>query len=401
MSDHEPYGVDHGSHDDDSFLGGTTGATSGGSAGAGRRRGRKRRSGCLPVLIVLALVAAGGFFLIRSIDLKNPFASDEAKDFSGPGSGEVVFTVSTGDSISAMGQNLQELGVVASSKAYVEAAEADTASRGISEGVYQLKKKMKAADVVDLLVSGRTQGTSFTFTSGKWVSEVVALLAKDTGVSRGQYQAALDDPDALGLPAQAEGDVEGYLSPGSYTFFPGDDATAILSAMVSRTKQTLGKVGVASAAKRLDYSPHDLVTIASLIEAEGSLLDEKGKAKIARVIYNRLENPTAETIGRLQLDATVNFARKERVAVLSQDQIDEVADSPYNTYTQSGLPPGPISTPSRAALQAASKPATGDWLYYVTVDLGTGETKFAETYDEFLVLKQELRDYCANESDSC
>ena len=171
--------------------------------------------------------------------------------------------------------------------------------------------------------------------------------------------------------------------------------------MVSRTKQTLGTLGVASAAKRLDYSAHDLVTIASLIEAEGSLLDEKGKAKIARVIYNRLENPTADTIGRLQLDATVNFARKKRVAVLTQTQIDEVADSPYNTYTKEGLPPGPIATPSRAALEAATKPAQGDWLYYVTVNLGTGETKFAETYAEFLELKQELRDYCANESDRC
>jgi UPF0755 protein len=400
MSDHEPYGVDHGSHDD-SLLPGASQEGPDGSRAGGRRRGRKRRSGCLPVLLVLAVVAAAGFFLVRSIDVKNPFASDDPEDYAGPGTGQVTFTVSTGDSISAMGTNLEELGVVASREAYVQAAGADTASRNIGEGVYKLKKEMKAADVVDLLVSGKTAGTSFTFTSGKTTDEVLDLLAKSTGVSRKKYDTALADRAAIGLPKAADDNAEGYLAPGSYTFFPGDDATTILSAMVARTEQTLKKLDVEAAAERLDYDEHDLVTVASLVEAEGSLLDEKGKAKIARVIYNRLENPGAGTVGFLQLDATVNYALGEKFARLTTEQIESVADSPYNTYKQKGLPPGPIGTPSKGALEAAFEPAKGDWFYYVTVNLETGETKFAETNEEFLELKGELDDYCANESDSC
>ncbi|MDO9381170.1 MAG: endolytic transglycosylase MltG [Nocardioidaceae bacterium] len=358
----------------------------------GRRRG-KRRSGCVPILLVLAVIAAAGYFFVRSLDVSNPFAS-EAEDFSGPGSGSVAFQVAGGDSISTMAGNLENLGVVASADAYVEAAEADDTSRGIREGVYRLKKEMKAADVVDLLVSGTTKGTSFTFTSGKTVDEVLALLVKDTEVGRRQYDAALADTAAIGLPEAAEGSAEGYLSPGSYTFFPDDDATSILKAMVTRTIETLEEADLAGASERLGYDQHDLLTIASLVEAEGSLLDAQGKAKIARVIYNRLADPTSETIGRLQLDATVNFARGEKVAVPTQAQIDEVADSPYNTYTNAGLPPGPIATPSKAALTAATKPAKGPWLYYATVDLETGETKFATTYSAFLQLKDELDAYC-------
>lgn len=369
-------------------------------SGGGHRRAKRRRSGCLPMLVVLVVVVIAGVVLVPKIDLKNPFASD-AEDFAGPGSGAAVLTVAGGDTISTMARNLEELGVVASQEAYVAAAEDNDASRTIGEGVYRLKKEMKAADVVTLLVSGTTKGTSFTFTSGKTVDEILTLLAKDTDIGRKQFDAAVAKPDAIGLPSAAEGSAEGYLSPGSYTFFPEDDATTILSAMVARTVETLGEVDLAAATERLGFDEHDLLTIASLVEAEGSLLGEEGKAKIARVIYNRLANPTNETIGRLQLDATVNYALGEKVAVPTQAQIDSVADSPYNTYTVAGLPPGPIATPSVASLTAATKPVKGPWLYYATVDLESGETKFAVTYDEFLALKAELRAYCDDNPARC
>lgn len=366
----------------------------------GGRRRRRKRSGCLPMILVLAVLVGGGYFLVSTIDISNPFASD-AEDFEGPGTGTAMFTVSGGDSIRRMGQNLEDLGVVASADAYVEAAEDTEGASGIREGVYRVQKEMKASDVVTLLVGGTTRGSSFTFTSGKTVDEIVTLLAEDTDIGRAQYETVLDAPESIGLPASAEGNAEGYLSPGSYTFFPDDDATTILSAMVARTVQTLAENDLAAASERLGYSEHDLVTVASLIETEGSLLDEQGKAKIARVIYNRLADPTAETVGRLQLDATVNYARGEKVAVPTQAQIDEVADSPYNTYTNAGLPPGPIATPSNAALQAAVAPADGPWFYYVTVNLDSGQTKFAVDYDEFLDLKGELREYCDTQSDRC
>jgi UPF0755 protein len=355
------------------------------------------------VLLVLLLVGAGGFWLVRSIDLDNPLSGAAApEDFPGPGAGSVTFTVRSGDSLGVMGRGLEELGVVASAQAYVDAAGADPGAGGIREGVYRLREEMAAADVVELLRSGDTRGGSFTFTAGKTVDEVVDLLARDTDVRRRELEAALARPDAIGLPADAAGDVEGYLAPGTYTFFPDDDARSILSAMVARSVEGFAEVDLAGAGERLGYTQQELLTVASLIEAEGSVLGLRDKARIARVIYNRLEveegNPSA---GFLGLDATIDFIYGDKVARRTFAEIDAVADNPYNTYRQAGLPPGPIATPGTEALEAAIEPADGPWFYYATVNLRTAETKFAVTPEEAQQLVDELDAYCDTQSDRC
>jgi UPF0755 protein len=136
-----------------------------------------------------------------------------------------------------------------------------------------------------------------------------------------------------------------------------------------------------------------------MIEAEGR---GKYRSKISRVIYNRLEIDPNPAAGFLQIDATVNYALgRPGPAVLTQAEIDSVADSPYNTYTQKGLPPGPIEAPGDDSIQAALHPADGPWFFYVTVNLKTGETKFTDSYDEFLQFKQELQQYCDTQSERC
>lgn len=369
---------------------------------AGHRRGR-RRGGCLPILVVLLIVAVGGWFGLRTIDVGNPFSglTGDAEDFPDGEAGDpVVFTVSAGDSIATMARSLEDLGVVASADAYVQAAEGDDSARGIREGVYELRERLPAADVVELLSSGATRGASYTFTAGKTVEEIVTLLADDTDVPRRQFEAALERPASIGLPAEADGDAEGYLAPGSYVFFPSDDATSILSAMVERSVEEFDRVGLARAAARGPFSERELLIIASLVQAEGSLLDQRGKGKIARVIYNRLADP-GETAGRLEIDATIDYIYGDKVARRTNDQIAAVADNPYNTYEQQGLPPGPIATPSESALRAAMDPVEGPWYFYVTVNLRTGETKFAVTYAESLDLVDELNEYCDTQSDRC
>jgi UPF0755 protein len=116
-----------------------------------------------------------------------------------------------------------------------------------------------------------------------------------------------------------------------------------------------------------------------------------------------LDNPgNGITNGLLQIDATVNYALgKAGIARLTQEEIDSVEDHPYNTYSQPGLPPGPIEAPGQAAMEAALNPEDGDWLFYVTVNLATGETKFASTEAEFLEYKAELDEYCETQSDRC
>ena len=171
----------------------------------------------------------------------------------------------------------------------------------------------------------------------------------------------------------------------------------MLEMMVDRWRQSAEENDLVANAGKLGYKPAEIMTIASLIEAEGRGGD---MPKIARVIYNRLENPgTAGTVGKLQIDASVNYGLGQKLGVaLTSEQLAQ--DTPYNTYTREGLPPTPIEAPGDAAIAAALNPADGDWYYYVTVNLATGETKFAATPEEFATYKAEYQEYCQT-SDAC
>ncbi|MBS45842.1 MAG: aminodeoxychorismate lyase [Nocardioides sp.] len=374
----------------------------------GHRRRRRRGSGCLPILLVLLLVGGGGYVAWQQLDVGNPldrlsdYLNDTAEDYAGPGEGRVVFEVSEGDTIAEMGRNLVADDVVASVQAFTEAAAArDEESRGIQVGFYQLQRQMAARDVVDVLVDpANLVADVVTVPEGLTVDQIVDVLAKNTDYGKKAFRKALRKPERLGLPDYADGEAEGYLFPATYSYGPNASALDMLTAMVDRWRQAADDAGLEDAADELGYTPHELMTVASLVQAEGRGDD---MPKVARVIYNRLENPgTAGTVGLLQIDAAVNYALGQSpIARLTTDQIESVADSPYNTYTQTGLPPGPIEAPGDEAIAAAANPEEGDWYYYVTVNLATGETKFAETPEEFSQFRAELDQYCATQSDRC
>ena len=206
---------------------------------------------------------------------------------------------------------------------------------------------MAAADVVEILVDpSNIVKATVTIPEGLRVEETVAILAKKTDFSKADFNKVLDEPGKLGLPDYANGNPEGYLFPATYDFGPDATPESMLKAMVTRWRQAADDADLEDAAADLGYTPQELMTVASLVQAEGRGDD---MPKIARVIYNRLENPdNGITNGLLQIDATVNYALdRAGVARLTQDEIDSVADSPYNTYTQPGLPPGPIESPGR------------------------------------------------------
>jgi UPF0755 protein len=256
---------------------------------------------------------------------------------------------------------------------------------------------MRAQDALAVLVDPKNiVTTSVAIPEGLRVVDIVDALVKKTSFKKGEFQKALKDP-AIGLPAYAKGNPEGYLFPATYAFGPKAKPVDMIKAMVDRWKQAAKQNDLEARAAALGYTPAQMMTIASLVQAEGRGDD---MPKIARVIYNRLEGPGDKqgTNGRLQIDATVNYAlgRKGVATVTTAETTG--TDSPYNTYLNPGLPPGPIEAPGDAAIQAATHPAEGDWYYYVTVNLKTGETKFAKTYDEFLTYKKELQDYCDHES---
>jgi peptidoglycan lytic transglycosylase G len=362
----------------------------------GSRKKKRGFSGCLAVIVAMVVVLGGAYFLgTKGFHyLKDHLSS--APDYPGPGHGQVLFEVQEGDSTSTIGLHLKEQGVVESVDAFVAAADGHT---GIQVGYYQLKKQMSADDAFKILSDPKNLVTdTVTIPEGLRAVDIVAILADQTKYPASAFETALKDGSALGLPAYARGNPEGYLFPSTYGFGPKEKPADMLKDMVDRWKQAAQEDGLVSGSTKLGRTPAQIMTIASLIQAEGRGSD---MPKVARVIYNRLDGPGDQqgTNGLLQIDATVNYAlhRKGVVAVTTDDTH---VDSPYNTYAHPGLPPGPINSPGDEAIKAALHPASGDWYYYVTVNLATGETKFGKTYQDFLDLKQEYAQYCTT-SDRC
>jgi UPF0755 protein len=360
----------------------------------GARKKKRGVSGCLAVLVALAVVV-GGAYVVGTTGfhyLKDHLS--HAPDYRGPGHGKVLFEVKQGDSVGTIGRNLKAAGVVASVDAFVDASHGD---QGIQVGFYQLRRRMSADDAYKVLKNpDHIIKDTVTIPEGLRVDDVVAILARRTKYSEHDFDKALENTSALGLPAYANGNPEGYLFPSTYPFGPTEKPVDMLKDMVDRWKQAAREDDLVAGAEKVGRSPAEVMTIASLIQAEGRGSD---MPKVSRVIYNRLDGPGDQqgTNGRLQIDATVNYAL-DRTGVVAVTEEDTHVDSPYNTYLHPGLPPGPIDSPGDDAIKAALHPAEGPWYYYLTVNLRTGETKFGRTYQDFLEFRQEYAQYCTTSS---
>lgn len=362
--------------------------------GARKKRGRSI-PGCLAALVALALIVGGGYIAVTkgAEFIKEQFSS--TPDYPGPGKGKVSFQIAEGDTGGAIGRKLKSAGVVESVDAFLEAA---GDFNGYQVGYYKLKKEMRAADAFEILSNpDKLIKTAVTIPEGLRLTDILDLLATRTDFSRAQFEKALKSPAKLGLPDYANGSAEGYLFPSTYDVTPDSTPASVLKMMIDKWQAVAEDTDLEAKASALGVTPGELMTIASLVEAEG-----RGDytPKIAQVIYNRLDTEGYPTFGKLQIDATVNYALNRSLVAIPTLE-DTKVDSPYNTYAYPGLPPGPIEAPGEAAIQAALDPEPGDWLFYVTVNLKTGETKFTESYDEFLSFKAELQEYCDTQSDRC
>jgi UPF0755 protein len=181
------------------------------------------------------------------------------------------------------------------------------------------------------------------------------------------YQRALASPGALGLPSYAGNNPEGYLWPATYEVQPNATATTVLQAMVNRFNQEAVSINLTTAATQAHLSPGQLITMASLLQAEGGRISDY--PKIERVILNRLAANMP-----LQFDSTVFYGLHQFGTAATDQQI--AIETPYNTYKNKGLPPGPIDSPGNAAIEAALHPAPGNWLYFVARN---GVTTFSNT----------------------
>lgn len=350
-------------------------------AGRHRKQRRKRTVRTLVAVVVgLALVAAAAVWAYPTV--KDMFASSP-EDYSGPGSGEVLVEIPSGASGTDIGDILLDAGVVASTEAFTAAFNDNPDSASIQAGTYRLMEEMKASDAVSaLLDSANRAEVTITVPEGFYASQIYERIATTFDIPQEDVEAAAADTEAIGLPEEAGGQIEGWLAPATYPFAPSATATEILAAMVAQTVSNLEEAGVAS------DQWQTVLTKASIVEREG--LPEY-YAQIARVIDNRLADTSGATNGYLQMDATVNYGLGKSGGVPTEAELAE--DTPYNTYLHAGLPPTPIGSPSLEAIEAVLNPAEGDWIYFTTVNLDTGETKFASTLAEHQQNVEELKQW--------
>ncbi|MGW1397749.1 endolytic transglycosylase MltG [Streptomyces sp. NPDC002405] len=364
-----------------------------GRGGKGKGKDKKRRSGCACLVVALVFVGGGAGVVYYGYQFyQNRFGA--APDYAGDGINEMVTVeIPKGAGGYDIGRALKAAGVVKSVDAFVAAQSKNRNGDRIQAGAYLLKKQMSAASAITMMLDPKSQ-SNVLVKPGERNALVYEDIDKQLELAAGTTQkiAAKQYKD-LGLPkwAQNNGQIkdplEGFLYPGTYAAAKGMKPEAVLKEMVKRADEAYIRYKLADKAKELNLDdPFQLVTVASLVQAEGKTHDDF--RKMAEVIYNRLKPTNTETNQLLQFDSTFNYLKGQSNIHISEKEINSNQD-PYNTYTHKGLPPGPIGSPGDDALKAALNPTQDGWIYFVATD-GLHKTEFAKTYAEFLKLKDKF-----------
>ena len=359
-----------------------------------RRPKKKRRTGCLVALIIVLVIvgglAAGGVWAWNTYGdkISEAMGWGEPKDWeAGIATGEVFVTIKDGDTGGPVSTALFEAGVTKTEDVFYDYIVDENLAVTFYPGVYRLQEKMTAEAALAALKddANKLENTVSVAEGGTIISSLPGM-AETLGIPLEDFEAAVADPAAYGVTAQS---LEGWLFPAIYTFDPEVTATQVIQKMVDRTRQSLTDHGVPEA------DAERVLTIASIIQREGRLDDF---AKVSRVIQNRLDIDML-----LQMDSTAQYgygSLHEGVVSSSAEALED--DNAWNTYKHTGLPVTPIASPSDAAIDAAMNPADGPWLYFVTINLATGETQFSETLAEHEQGIEKWREWCrANPDGGC
>ena len=314
------------------------------------------------IVAVMGVALLGAFFFARSGPTVAP---DFPTNMMIADQSEVVIDIPNGSTGSEIAQLLFENKVIKSSEAFFRVAVGDKRSEKIAPGNHRISQNISAQQALEQLLDADRIPNLIRIYEGGWKSEVVTEL-----VAYGFDKQEINKAFAQVVLPKGFKDSEGLLFPAQYSFAKGTSAMQAVQAMVDRfTAEPVAQQLLMGDDK---FTASELLTIASIVQAEGG---ENDFAKVSQVIRNRLK------IGMpLQMDATVHFVKKLRGQIFLSSQ-STLINSPYNTYKKYGLPPGPIGSPGVAAMTAALQPASGDWLYFVTV--APGDTRFTNSFDEF------------------
>ena len=316
--------------------------------------------------MVFVLTLTYSLHLVRNSSTKAPDFAVRVIDANEP---EVVVDIKSGATGYEVAKLLFINKVTKSISTYFRLAVSDKNSERVSPGSHRLTLSISAAQALEQLLDPTRIPNLIKVFEGAWSVEIVDSLLK-YGFKQAEISQAFD---SLFLPSGFS-NPEGLLFPAQYSFPQDTTATQMLQAMVNRFRSE--KIGHEILNDGGEYTPVQLLTIASIIQAEGDTADF---SKVARVILNRLKISMP-----LQMDSTVHYIKKVRGQIFLSTS-STLIDSPYNTYKRYGLPPTPIGNPGVRAMEAALKPAVGDWLYFITV--APGDTRFTASHEEFLTWK--------------
>ncbi len=326
---------------------------------------RGRRNLLISVVTVIALLVGGGIAVVFSYDtIKNYLSKFVIEDYNQEAGPETTITIVEGDDGAAVARKMLEADIVKSFDAvYREMLNADFT---IYPGTYKFPTKISGAQALRILIEGKNRVVNqVTIPEGKRIQQIVPLVSEALGLAEADLFAALNSQlDRIDERAPS---LEGYLFPATYTFDPNVTAETVIATMVDRMEAELQSFG-----RELKDS-HDLLSLAALIQAEGK--HKEDFFKISRVFANRLDRGML-----LQSDPTVKYRYQGEQSNFTDGVKD--ASNPFNTYIYKGIPVGPVGNPGSLAIEAALRPADGNWLFFVAINLKTGETVFSETLAE-------------------
>ncbi|HWL61056.1 MAG TPA: endolytic transglycosylase MltG [Microbacteriaceae bacterium] len=359
---------------------------------AKRRIGLRWLAWFIPVVLVLGGLTAGAVYAWQNHEdqVRELLGMEIPNDYDGTGNGEeVIVTINQGDTGTVIARKLHDAGVTMTWDAFYNLLLELANSGGeptIQFGNFRLEKEMSAQAALSALLDPANKITNNLYIpEGIYLFQVLDIISTTLDVPIEEVQAAAADPAQYGA-ANPAGTLEGYLAPDTYHLDGTEDVTSILQRLVDATFARLDALGVAPEDR------HRILTMASVVQRESGPA-AGDPAKVARVFYNRLDQDML-----WQSDATVSYGAGNFTSIWNTSAMLDDPSNPYNTYVHKGYPLGPIAAPSELAIEAAVAPAEGPWLFFVPVNLRTGETHFSETADEHEAYVDVLREWC-NASD--
>jgi UPF0755 protein len=369
---------------------------------AERGRRRRRFTGRITLGVLVVVVVAAVF--LGSKLWHTVFGSGD--DYTGSGKRDIVIQIQDGDSTTMVGETLHNQGVVATVRAFVNAAHGNTAITSIQPGFYRMRTEIPAANAVARLADPHNRVGRLVIPEGRQLDDttdmktnkvnpgILSMISRATCVDLdgNRHCVSVDDlraaatnstPKVLSVPAWAVEPVtelgkdhrrlEGLIAPGTFNVDPSASPQSILASLISAGAVEYMQSGLVDTAQEMHLSPYDILVVGSLVQQEANSQDFP---KVAQVIYNRLHAHHT-----LEFDSTVNYPLDRREVATTD--ADRAQRTPWNTYVSQGLPATAICSPGIDALHAAEHPEPGDWLYFVTID-AQGTTLFTKDYQQHL-----------------